>query len=254
MGTTKAEDNDDDYMSDDKNEDYDEEYDADTSSDSRASSPDSGSTTTEEPYIIKEFVKKGDVGKTVVMKCHGENLDDTSIYMWYNGSQLLYQGKGFNQAADVSRLSISLKEGTMTIKNVNPYDDGNYRCRAYAKKRFETLIDFQVDGPPSAMTIIEHKAKNVEVAGTTVKVHAGKKDLEFKCSVGKSRPAAKFNWIHNGNTILESQGKDHDLKIEDENVLIIKNVHARHAGEYQCEASNEIGTLKSTFNIEVKCE
>lgn len=251
MESTRADDNEEDYLNDDKSTDDYDEYDEDKS-DRASSSTVNSASTTEEPYVVQDYIKTGEAGKSATLKCLGENFDSATIFMWYNGSRLIFQGKTKN--TDDPRIDISAKDGTLSIKNINPYDDGSYRCRAYAKQRFETLVDFQVDGPPRGMVISEHKEKNTDISGTTLNYHVTQKDLKFKCSVAKSRPAAKIDWIHNGNTILESQGKDHDLKIEDDNVLIIKNVHARHAGEYQCEASNDFGTLKSSFNVEVECE
>lgn len=252
LESTKVEEEDEDYMNDDKSSDNYEDYDSDDKNDHAASSTTNDASTTEEPYITKEYVEKGEAGKSVTLKCHGENFDSATIFMWYNNSRLVIQGK--SKPSEDPRIEFSHKDGSLTIKDINSYDDGSYRCRAYpSKQRYETLVELHVDGAPSGVSISEHKEKNVDISGTTLNFRAGKRDLKFKCSVAKSRPSAKIDWIHNGNTILESQGKDHDLKIEDD-VLIIKNVHARHAGEYQCEASNEFGTLKSTFNLEVECK
>lgn len=143
----------------------------------------------------------------------------------------------------------------LTIRDVNPYDDGQFRCHAFSKTdRYKTIIQVHVDGPPRGIVIGHNINKQENIAGETLIYRAGETDLRFKCNVAKARPAAKIDWIHNGNTILESQQKDHDLKIEDEGVLVIKTLHARHSGDYQCEASNEFGNLKALFKIEVQCK
>lgn len=53
---------------------------------------------------------------------------------------------------------------------------------------------------------------------------------------------------------MEVNGKEKDIKITEDNSLIIKTLHAAHAGEYECEATNEYGVLKQGFNIDVHCK
>lgn len=159
------------------------------------------------------------------------------------------------RATDFPRVSFSKKDGSITIKDINSYDDTTFRCRAFTSKdRFETLVHVHVNSPPRGIRIGHNVNLQKNIAEQTLSYRAGEKDLRFKCNVAKARPEAKINWNHNGNTILESQGKDHDLKVEDEGLLIIKTLHARHAGDYECEASNDFGTLKASFKIEAQCE
>lgn len=172
--------------------------------------------------------------------------------MWFNGTKLIYQG--VNKITTDERINFNLKEHTMVIKDLNSYDDGVYRCRAFTKERYETVIQLEVNGPPRGITIGHNIKEQSDVSGQTLTYSVFQTDLRFKCNVAKARPKAKIEWIHNGNTILESQGRDHDIKIEDESTLIIKKLHARHAGEYQCEASNDLGELKSSFHINVECK
>lgn len=244
---------DDDYLAD-KSDDYDgEDYDGEN--DDKQKSSTASSSNTEEPYKTQEYIDKSEVGGTIVLKCLGENIDSSSLFIWYNGSMILAQGESKVPQAP-KRVSFSKKDGLLTIRNVSAYDDGTFRCRAFARKndRYETLVHVQVNGPPQGITI-GHNVNNQEnIADETLVYMAGKQSLRFRCNVAKARPDAKIDWIHNGNTILELQQKDHDLKIEDEGVLVIKTLHARHAGDYQCEASNEFGNLKATFKIDVQCK
>jgi uncharacterized protein YodC (DUF2158 family) len=237
-----------DYLGDEKN-DY-SEY--DEGDDDQTSSSSSSTTTTEKPFSTSNHDVNSEIGKSVTLKCNSDGLNKDSIIMWYNESKILFSG--VNKVSPDDRLDFSKKDGTMVISDVSSFDDATYRCRVYGRKtNFETFIKLQVNGPPRGITINEHSQKNVNIAGTTFNYHAGKKNLQFTCNVAKSRPAAKIDWSHNGNTILEALGKDHDLKVE-ENVLIIRNVHARHAGEYQCEATNDLGTEKASFKVDVECE
>lgn len=242
---------DDDYLQDKSGDDYDD--DDFEGEDKRKSSTVSSSQNTEEPYKTEEYTEKAEAGRRVELKCIGEGLDHDTIYMWYNGSQIIASGTSIVDGDE--RLDFSKKNGLLTIKSVNAYDDAMFRCRAFHKNlRYETIIHVHVNGPPKGISIGHNVEKQQNIAGNTLVYQAGRHDLRFKCNVAKARPEAKIDWIHNGNTILDSQTKDHDLKIEDEGVMIIKTLHARHAGDYQCEASNEFGQLKANFKIDVQCK
>lgn len=53
---------------------------------------------------------------------------------------------------------------------------------------------------------------------------------------------------------MEVGGKEKDILITEDNALIIKTLHTAHAGNYECEASNEYGFVKAKFNIDVHCK
>lgn len=249
---------DDDYLGDKSDDAYDDDYD-EVEEKRKSSTP--GTQQSEEPYKTQEYEEKSDIGKTLILKCLGEGFDDKTLYMWHNGSSIIAQGT--TKVTHDPRVSFSKKDGYLTVRDVSSYDDGTFRCRAFAGKndRFETVIHVKVNGPPRGIVIghSQHRDSRVvntqeDITGETLVYRAGETNLRFKCRVAKARPEAKIDWVHNGNTILESHHKDHDIKIEDEGLMIIKTLHARHVGEYQCEASNEFGTQKATFKIDVQCE
>lgn len=245
-GKADSADPEEDYASDKSDGDYDEGDYTDDKIDSVQKS------TSEEPYKTHEYTEKSENHDTVMLKCLGSDINESStVVMWYNGTMILLQGEHLIKD---QRITYSKKDGSLTIKDVTAYDDAVYRCRIFGKERHETVVQLQVRGPPIGIRIGHNIKEQNDVSGSTLMYKSGEKNLRFKCYVEKARPAAKIIWVHNGNTILESQGKDHELKIEDDNLLIIKNLHPRHAGEYECEASNDLGTLKSTFKIEVQCK
>lgn len=244
-------DDDDEYLSD-KSDDYDENEYGDDVDDKRKSSTASSTPQAEETYRIQEYTEISDIGRTVVLKCLGEDLDAKTIFMWFNGTRIIAQGD--IKVTTDKRISFSKNDGLLTIRDLNAFDDGTFRCRVFAKQRFETIIHLNVNGPPKEIFIGHNINSQPNIADKSLVYRAGESNLRFKCNVEKARPDAKIDWIHNGNTILESQQKDHDLKVEDEGVLIIKTLHARHAGDYQCEASNDYGNLKASFKIDVQCE
>lgn len=241
----------DDYLQDKSVDDYEgEDYEIE---DKKKSSTVSSLQNADESYKTEEYTERAEAGRRVELKCLGQDLDHDTIYMWYNGSQIIAQGTGIVEGNE--RLDFSKKNGLLTIKSVNAYDDAVFRCRAFTKNdRYETIVHVYVNGPPKGISIGHNVEKQQDIAGKTLVYQAGHHDLRFKCNVAKARPEAKIDWIHNGNTIMDSQLKDHDLKIEDEGVMVIKTLHARHAGDYQCEASNEFGQLKANFKVDVQCK
>lgn len=242
---------DDDYLADKSDDNDDTDY---IEGDDKQKPSSTASSNTEEPYQTQDYIEKSESGRTIVLKCLGEYIDSSSLFIWYNGSMILAQGEGKSPQAS-HRVSFSKKDGLLTVRDVSSYDDGTFRCRAFIKGiRYETLVHVQINGPPQGITIGHNINNQANIAEETLIYSAGKQSLRFRCNVAKARPDAKIDWIHNGNTILELQQKDHDLKIEDEGVLVIKTLHARHAGEYQCEASNEFGNLKAAFKINVQCK
>lgn len=241
-------DGDEDYINDKSDPDYNDDYDGEDKKTSENS--DSSTSITEEPYVTQNYTERAEAGQTVVLKCLGKNFDSSTVFMWHNGSGLIFQG--ITKYSKDDRINVDSKDGSMVIKNVNSYDDVTFRCRAFTKERYETLISLEVNSPPRGITIGHNVNEQPDVSGLTLTYPVSETDLRFKCNLESARPKAKFEWIHNGNSILESQGKDHDIRIEDESTLIIKKLHARHAGEYQCEAFNDLGNLKSSFRINVE--
>jgi Immunoglobulin I-set domain len=242
---------DDDYLQDksETEENY-EDDDFDENDDKKKAS--TTSSTPEEPYITHEHTEKADVGKEITLKCHGVNVGSAGVIMWYNDTTILKQGEAV--ITKDKRISFN-KDGAMTIASLSSYDSGEFRCRSfYGKERHETKIQLSINGPPRGIKIGHNLNTQSNVSDMTFDYKAGLKDLRFKCNVAKGLPHPKLEWIHNGNTILESQHKDNEIKIDDEGVLIIRSLHAKHAGEYQCEASNEFGTVKSSFKINVECK
>jgi Immunoglobulin I-set domain len=243
-------DDDDSYLQD-KSETDDYEEDDFDDSDDKKKGPTSSSVQPEEPYKTQTYTEKADVGRTVTLKCLDENIATSHVIMWFNETLLLAQGETL--LTKDKRISFT-KDGTMVIRDVNSFDNAEFRCRSFSgKERHETKIQLNINGPPRGITIGHNVNTQSNIADMTLDYKAGRADLRFKCKAAKGRPQPKINWVHNGNTILES-ANDPDLRIEDEGVLIIKHLHARHAGEYQCEASNEFGNLKASFKINVECK
>ncbi|XP_070505963.1 limbic system-associated membrane protein isoform X2 [Chironomus tepperi] len=237
-------DNDESEYLQDGEEIYDDNYDEkDDDKDKKIAS----TTETNEIYKTDNYTETIDAGKNVRLECKGE-FDESAIFLWYNGTRIISQGQAF-QITD-KRIRLSKKDGSLTIEGVNSYDNAMYKCRAFQKgERFETNVQLIVNGPPKTI-MIGHNRDNTFVSGKELIYKAGEKDLRFKCTVPNTHPEAKITWIHNGNAIQES--KDRDIKFVEESILEIRVLHARHSGEYECEATNEYGSAKAKFSIDVQ--
>jgi hypothetical protein len=203
----------------------------------------------EKEYIIKDYVEIVEIDSSTTLKCMGNDFNKETIFMWYNGSQILAQGK--QQFGDKERIAFDQTSGTLTIKGIQVSDDGKYRCRAFAKNRYETNIELQVNGPPSHIAIGHNQGNKEDISNLKISYKVGEKDLRFKCNPSTSRPSAKVTWNHNGNVIEAS--KDHDISI-DGSLLFFKTLHAKHAGRYECDASNDHGNIKAHFDLDVQCK
>ncbi|CRL05364.1 CLUMA_CG017983, isoform B [Clunio marinus] len=240
---------DDDYLQDGSDGDYNED-DYNESEDKKQSTV---SSIDVKQYKTQGYTEKVDVGKSIKLKCLGENFDSDTFFMWYNESSIIISGE-VTVGEWKDRIEFEKKDGSLTIKNTNPFDDATFRCRAILTKNkvnYETIVHLEINGPPRGIKIGHNVNTQENIAGETLVYKAGQKDLRFKCHIAKARPEAKIVWIHNGNTILD-QGKDHELKVDSEGLLIVRTLHARHAGDYECEASNELGNLKASFKIDVQ--
>lgn len=190
-----------------------------------------------------------DIDSSITLKCRGVDFDKDTLFMWFNDTKIIVQGTTIQGDRGITFDQV---DGSITIKNIQSTDDGKYRCRAFTKKnRYETNIDLIVNGPPSQISIGHNQGNKDDIANQTISYKVGEKDLRFKCNPGKSRPLVKVTWNHNGNVIEPS--KDHDISI-DGSLLFFKTLHAKHAGKYECDASNDRGNIKAHFELDVQCK
>lgn len=244
----------------DENEDnseYPQDADIDYNDDLEDSNDDDRkASTTHTPAVSQQlgnFTEEVDSGKSVRLFCKGEynENNENHIIMWYNGSALLFSG--VSTVTKDKRVHFSKKDGSLTIENTNVFDNNLYKCRFFDKKdNFDTNYQVKVKGAPKFIEVTHNRELQKLKQDQVVSYKATEKDLRFKCQVGNVYPGVKYTWNHNGNAIQES--KDRDIKFDGENILEIRVLHARHAGFYECEATNEFGSIKSAFKIDVQCK
>lgn len=218
------------------------------------------SSTTSSPseaeiYTTEEKVEVVDAGKSITLSCIGKGIDENTIYLWYKDQSLLFQGTTSKYSAvnAYPRASMSAKDGSLTLSKVDISDDGEYRCRTYPKNgHYEAKIKLMVNGPPSNITIEHNLKQGIDISNQKLSYKVAEKDVRFKCIPSKAHPKAVISWNHNGNVIQES--KDIDITTFDDGLLKFRTLHAKHSGKYECVASNEYGSIKAQFELDVQCE
>jgi uncharacterized protein YodC (DUF2158 family) len=246
--------NDDDYQEDPKDDS--QVYDDDDFEDDKKSSSTVSTIVEDESYIIDERVEVVEQGKRIVLKCSKPH-ETNDVIIFYKGKNILMQGaaevmKNLNQNP---RYDVNVKDGTLSILDVSSKDSGEYRCRTFDTKnakRYQTKIQVIVNGPPSDVTIGHNQDESL-FTGLDKKFtyKLGEKGLRFKCN-NNTNSKVKISWNHNGNPIQPV--KDHDFQIIGQDLLEFNSLHARHAGKYVCEVSNDYGTAKAGFELDVQCK
>ncbi|XP_051901300.1 carcinoembryonic antigen-related cell adhesion molecule 5-like [Pristis pectinata] len=121
---------------------------------------------------------------------------------------------------------------TLTITEVNRNDTGNYSCEAEGllgrkvSKLFQLTVYYGPDEPQIVMSPKEstfHRGSNIT--------------LTCKAS---SFPASKVHWFFNGNSLKDNEEQ-----------LIIVNLHRNNTGNYTCETSNSKTNLIKQKSVQV---
>lgn len=73
----------------------------------------------------------------------------------------------------------------------------------------------------------------------------------LQCTVSKGDLPLNIQWLHNGVVIQPSEGIIINQMSKRIIAMSIESVHATHAGEYTCSASNKAGTISHTAVLNV---
>lgn len=125
----------------------------------------------------------------------------------------------------------------LIVSNVDEAVEGKYMCKAHNPAGEAVhYFDVIVEEPPKWLT--EPPQNQLTVIGS---------DVQIKCSVtGKPHPDIK--WSRNGQVFRDDPVRR--KRVLDDTV-ILHNASPEDSGVYQCEASNQHGTLLSNVNIMV---
>ncbi|XP_014257268.1 interference hedgehog-like isoform X2 [Cimex lectularius] len=130
---------------------------------------------------------------------------------------------------------IDLSYGALTLTNVQPSDQGQYVCELSngVPPMQAHLVSLQVQVPP------------VVTKGPANAVIEEDSDTELVCEV-TGAPSPNITWLLNGESV---NNDSHIIPISGK--LMIKKIQKRHAGIYQCFASNPVGTTYGSAMIQV---
>lgn len=162
-------------------------------------------------------VKPGD---TVFLPCEIDNFSVTHhTVLWRKDMQGLWTGS-IKQITD-SRFN-KLPNNTLEISKVEPSDSGRYVCQVPAQTSIEVVHTLHV--------ISKAKIIQMSPAGPEFILRKGE-TLSLTC-LASGYPEPRITWSRNDNVI---KTWDPTIKVI---TMAIDNVTRKHAGKYECKASN----------------
>uniref|UniRef100_A0A5F8HEY5 Hemicentin-2 n=1 Tax=Monodelphis domestica TaxID=13616 RepID=A0A5F8HEY5_MONDO len=128
---------------------------------------------------------------------------------------------------------VQLANLSLEISGIIPSDGGKYQCLASnANGITRASVWLLIREPPqiSINTSSRHFSQGVE--------------LRISCTAS-GYPPPHISWRHNDQTI----GMDGRFLVDDQGTLIIQSVTPEDAGNYSCQATNEVGTDEQTVTL-----
>ncbi|XP_047647057.1 carcinoembryonic antigen-related cell adhesion molecule 3-like [Phacochoerus africanus] len=179
-------------------------------------------------------------GRDVLLLVHNA-IENILAYHWYRGervknSQLIASYEVDRQVTITgpahSGREIIYPNGSLLFQKVNQNDTGYYTLNIiYNDLQTESVMKQLYVYPPVAKPIIEASNTTVTEHGVTV---------VLKCLTNDTGVA--ISWFFNGQSLLLTERMELS---QDNSTLTIEPVRREDAGNYQCEASNLIGSSKS---------
>ncbi|ESO05253.1 hypothetical protein HELRODRAFT_185513 [Helobdella robusta] len=193
---------------------------------------------TQDPIIVngfpKAFPKSPLVGNEVKLECIAYATDFNRLTYTWSRPDGQFMPSGYRFQNDDQRV--------LVLSNIKLYDSGIYRCTASSQTgRADTKdVNLVVESAPYFTIPLEDQHKDL---GSTV---------EWFC-MSYGIPSVTNEWFING-TLLEYVKMPPDLKNRysvSGNKLMISNITYRHAGMYQCSATNSHGTSFSSAQLRI---
>ena len=75
-------------------------------------------------------------------------------------------------------------------------------------------------------------------------------ELKLTCKVSKTTSLVK--WMKNGNTVTSNSRVHISQIVDDNSILVIKNVRSGDSGDYSCEAHNQADLTFMSSTVEIK--
>lgn len=168
-------------------------------------------------------VKKGD---DVTLNCRASGKP-APVVKWARVGKLMPDG------------SSEIQSDVVTFSNVNRKHAGTYRCTAdnghgrEASKTVEVAVEYRPE---------------IEVTEMFVHSQVGEDSVELVCSV-HAHPRPAVAWVRRGQGELTNSGRVKLENIGSRHTLTIAQVRAEDFGEYECRATNSLGSQQAVIEL-----
>ncbi|XP_022651593.1 protein sax-3-like isoform X2 [Varroa destructor] len=198
-------------------------------------------------YLREEFLAAPSdievaLGETAVLQCEPPEGVPTPTVAWFK------EGQPVNVGSKVNRLR--LQEGSssnLVIQDVRSTDQGNYICKA------DNMVGSRET--PAAKLIVKSKPVIVQRPEDTTVSDGNVVRLE--CSA-TGDPQPTIRWTHNDKDVKElastfsSSTKVLSNRSGVSSTLEVINLRPDDQGEYLCEVSNNVGTVKASARVSIQ--
>uniref|UniRef100_A0A8C5HZ48 Ig-like domain-containing protein n=1 Tax=Gouania willdenowi TaxID=441366 RepID=A0A8C5HZ48_GOUWI len=141
----------------------------------------------------------------------------------------------------MGKIEVSIN-GTLSIKNANIKDRGQYLCVAEN--------DYGSDKLLVTLTVVAYPPHILEPKVREIKSHSGH-TVEMKCNA-EGRPLPMISWILANQTQVRGVNSQRGrVSVSGVGTLIIKSVTVYDRGHYKCIASNPAGVDTATVRLQV---
>nr|XP_042905272.1 cell adhesion molecule-related/down-regulated by oncogenes [Parasteatoda tepidariorum] len=123
--------------------------------------------------------------------------------------------------------------GNLQIMNIKRVDEGTYFCEASDSMGNQVFKSCNLE---------IQETPQISRAPNDVVVEVGH-NFTLHCQ-NRGHPKPSLKWVHNGREMTDSKNRKGAQ-------LIIQNVHQKHAGIYQCMATNSLGTAMASATVTV---
>ncbi|XP_022085366.1 hemicentin-1-like isoform X2 [Acanthaster planci] len=131
--------------------------------------------------------------------------------------------------------------GTLILRNVQGSDSGRYECIAVNEVgNFSIYIDVTVHVEPEI-----RNASSISLLSVLLNQR-----LDMVCEILNSVPPATIMWYKNGEP-LPSQDPNYFTQADNQ-ILTFTSAQTADSGTYECRATNNAGSTKKIFNVEVQ--
>ncbi|XP_065735248.1 hemicentin-2 [Phocoena phocoena] len=122
---------------------------------------------------------------------------------------------------------------SLEVRDITPSDGGRYQCMASNSNGVTR----------ASIWLLVREAPQVSIHARSQRFSQGM-EMRVSCSAS-GYPAPNISWSHEGHALRE----DSRVRVDAQGTLIIQGVAPEDAGNYSCQAANDIGTDEKTVTL-----